>query len=84
MTGISPAANIFASRRYLASGHRACSARCEPALAYASRVRILGHPLHTKGLRLEAFCMERMTGIEPAYSAWEADTLPLSYIRNGQ
>ena len=22
-----------------------------------------------------------MTGIEPAYSAWEADTLPLSYIR---
>ncbi len=25
-------------------------------------------------------CMEQMTGIEPAYSAWEADTLPLSYI----
>ncbi len=24
--------------------------------------------------------MEQMTGIEPAYSAWEADTLPLSYI----
>ncbi len=23
--------------------------------------------------------MEQVTGIEPAYSAWEADTLPLSY-----
>ena len=23
--------------------------------------------------------LEQMTGIEPAYSAWEADTLPLSY-----
>jgi hypothetical protein len=28
-----------------------------------------------------AFFMERMTGIEPAYSAWEADVLPLNYIR---
>ena len=27
-----------------------------------------------------AFGMERMTGIEPAYSAWEADVLPLNYI----
>lgn len=27
-----------------------------------------------------AFSLEQMTGIEPAYSAWEADTLPLSYI----
>ena len=26
--------------------------------------------------------MERMTGIEPAYSAWEADVLPLNYIRD--
>jgi hypothetical protein len=26
--------------------------------------------------------MERMTGIEPAYSAWEADVLPLNYIRS--
>ena len=24
--------------------------------------------------------MEQMTGIEPAFSAWEADALPLSYI----
>jgi hypothetical protein len=27
--------------------------------------------------------LERMTGIEPAFSAWEADVLPLNYIRNG-
>ena len=26
---------------------------------------------------------ERMTGIEPPYSAWEADVLPLNYIREG-
>ncbi len=25
--------------------------------------------------------MERMKGIEPSYSAWEADVLPLNYIR---
>ena len=25
------------------------------------------------------FFLEQVTGIEPAYSAWEADTLPLSY-----
>ena len=28
--------------------------------------------------------MERMTGIEPAFSAWEADVLPLNYIREGE
>src|ERR1700727_1978889 len=27
------------------------------------------------------FMLERMTGIEPALSAWEADVLPLNYIR---
>jgi hypothetical protein len=27
--------------------------------------------------------MEPMTGIEPAYSAWEADVLPLNYIGEG-
>lgn len=25
--------------------------------------------------------LERMTGIEPALSAWEAEVLPLNYIR---
>ena len=28
-----------------------------------------------------AFRCERVTGIEPAYSAWEADVLPLNYTR---
>jgi hypothetical protein len=27
------------------------------------------------------FHMERVTGIEPALSAWEADVLPLNYTR---
>ena len=30
----------------------------------------------------DALASERMTGIEPAYSAWEADVLPLNYIRS--
>jgi hypothetical protein len=25
--------------------------------------------------------MERVTGVEPAYSAWKADVLPLNYTR---
>ena len=34
-----------------------------------------------RGFRLEPpLLLEQVTGIEPAYSAWEADTLPLSYI----
>ena len=28
-----------------------------------------------------AFKVERVTGIEPALSAWEADVLPLNYTR---
>jgi hypothetical protein len=28
-----------------------------------------------------AFMLERVTGIEPALSAWEADVLPLNYTR---
>jgi hypothetical protein len=27
--------------------------------------------------------LERVTGIEPAFSAWEADVLPLNYTREG-
>jgi hypothetical protein len=30
------------------------------------------------------FTMERVTGIEPALSAWEADVLPLNYTRAHQ
>lgn len=26
--------------------------------------------------------MERMTGVEPAFKAWEAFVLPMNYIRN--
>jgi hypothetical protein len=34
------------------------------------------------GLALSCgFTLERVTGIEPALSAWEADVLPLNYTR---
>ena len=32
------------------------------------------------GKPLTRYFVEPMTGIEPAYSAWEADVLPLNYI----
>ena len=32
-------------------------------------------------MHVEDLDLERMTGIGPAYSAWEADILPLNYIR---
>ena len=32
-------------------------------------------------MRTEGVDMERVTGIEPALSAWEADVLPLNYTR---
>jgi hypothetical protein len=32
-------------------------------------------------LRQQFSCVERVTGIEPALSAWEADVLPLNYTR---
>jgi hypothetical protein len=32
------------------------------------------------GSVVELLIVEPMTGIEPAYSAWEADVLPLNYI----
>jgi hypothetical protein len=36
----------------------------------------------TQYRRLICCFVEPMTGIEPAYSAWEADVLPLNYIGN--
>lgn len=35
----------------------------------------------TNSAQKSADMMERMTGIEPARSAWEAEVLPLNYIR---
>ena len=32
-------------------------------------------------MRIRAFPAERVTGIEPALSAWEAEVLPLNYTR---
>jgi hypothetical protein len=33
-----------------------------------------------RNVALDWHFVEPMTGIEPAYSAWEADVLPLNYI----
>jgi hypothetical protein len=38
-------------------------------------------PLHATSLFLLEKSLERVKGIEPSYSAWEAAALPLSYTR---
>jgi hypothetical protein len=38
-------------------------------------------PAFGKWFRAGPSCWERVTGIEPALSAWEADVLPLNYTR---
>ena len=40
-----------------------------------------GTPPETLELIADRLVVERMTGIEPASSAWKADILPLNYIR---
>jgi hypothetical protein len=37
--------------------------------------------LSYEGMRLAVKTMERVKGIEPSQSAWEADVLPLNYTR---
>ena len=39
-------------------------------------------PSNQKESRSSLFDLERITGIEPASSAWEADILPMNYIRD--
>jgi hypothetical protein len=43
----------------------------------------LSHPRYDRGCDFGAFYQgeERATGIEPAWPAWKAGTLPLSYAR---
>jgi Phage integrase family len=43
--------------------------------------RPLSPDIREKRLLIRGNPLERMTGIEPALSAWEADVLPLNYIR---
>ncbi len=43
--------------------------------------RTLTHRSRRAALSATTGQLERMTGIEPAFSAWEADVLPLNYIR---
>ena len=50
---------------------------------YYQNCNILSEKWHKKTLRITArFKMERVTGIEPVTTAWEAVVLPLNYTRN--
>ena len=65
---------------------------CSPIIAFASpsivkrrdRFWEISHEIKKDNAdtrkRRQALSLEQMTGIGPAYSAWEADILPLNYI----
>ncbi len=44
---------------------------------------LLFSPKNKKLLQKGSSVVERVMGIEPTYSAWEADVLPLNYTRVG-
>ncbi len=47
--------------------------RCSPKRTTLNRSKAARHSLRIK--------LERVKGIEPSFSAWEADVLPLNYTR---
>jgi predicted nucleotidyltransferase len=53
----------------------------EPDNERLPELRAAGVPVFARGACTNG--MERVTGIEPAFSAWEADVLPLNYTREG-
>jgi hypothetical protein len=55
--------------------HGPVEGRTEPQLVPSSR------DIRERASDQGGNAVERMTGIEPALSAWEADVLPLNYIR---
>lgn len=62
-------------RRFAADGHLAAATPKGDTLKQPATVSIGDN--RTPFARLN---LEPMTGIEPAFSAWEADVLPLNYI----
>src|SRR5512145_1336293 len=47
------------------------------------QVTVTGWSERLNGSLTWAFVVERVKGIEPSLSAWEADVLPLNYTRGG-
>lgn len=57
---------------------RGCDA--ESSCSRVVTTRDIGVGVRTVRIAFLLVTVEPMTGIEPAYSAWEADVLPLNYI----
>ena len=76
---------LFIARKFFAKLH-AWMARTPPvARTLIARKAVTSMKQQGPGLETPvltwAFILERVTGIEPALSAWEADVLPLNYTR---
>ncbi len=71
----------------LLAGQAGRSSKGSARRCLRNRTLLLGfnsliHSFHKKMPVKGHFFMERVKGIEPSYSAWEAAALPLSYTRN--
>jgi hypothetical protein len=68
-------------RRARPRSSKRISASClaEPRSKHGQEWPLIGGR-EPKNAPLIWYFVEPMTGIEPAYSAWEADVLPLNYI----
>ena len=73
VTGIRTKARLFAIEPQI------CFVNSSRARSAHSFSRLVNYAITKARAKARAFVMEQVTGIEPAYSAWEADTLPLSY-----
>lgn len=68
-------------RRFIFRGHKKMKIkksnerRKKPAF-----IRLFATGIAHLSITVSVIILEQMTGIEPAFSAWEADALPLSYI----
>jgi hypothetical protein len=59
-----------------------CLRASGPPMARRLAARLAGDLSHGRTVPLSwDLSVERVTGIEPALSAWEADVLPLNYTR---
>lgn len=58
-----------------------CKKKMSPFLEREQKISYIKKQLANLLSSVSCLQMERMTGIEPATPAWEAEVLPLNYIR---
>ena len=80
MTGISRYARIYPRLALVSELPDAFAGYANPLALRSACATGSPHLCQKEGTQMGAFFLEQMTGIEPAFLAWEANALPLSYI----